>query len=1078
VLRSVQERRIERLLRRIEELQAWRNARQVQIPDWQFTGSDGQSRQLRMGDFWPVHEVPVQLTATAQIPGEWVGRPVELELWLGGEGFVKLSTGYQAGLNPMHHRFPVTEKATGGETIGIEVEAVPKGIFGSNIPEPRIERASLVIPEREVRGFERDLTMLYQACLQLNGHEVIPFLLDAAEAALSELAGAWPTDSDISISRYVLGFDNGLGSGVAAVPWDWVPEAIDAERPTMPTWSLPTPPRSLEPLPQEAVTAVKRAVATLNERLERIKQDYPPVGRLCLTGHAHIDLGWLWPVHETRRKTQRTFSTVLDLMDRYPDFTFNQSSAQAYAWMEEDDPGVFARIRQRVAEGRWEPSGGMWLESDCNVTGGEALVRQVVYGQRYFEKTFGKRNRVAWLPDVFGFSGGMPQILRGAGIDGFFTIKMYWNESNLFPYDLFQWEGIDGSRVLAHLFLNPGHGYNGNIVPLDTLGTWRNFRAKTKHPESLLAFGWGDGAGGPTEKMLENYARIKDFPAMPRLRMGSIEQFYASVDRDVLPSYVGELYFELHRGTLTTQARTKWLNRASEHRLVEAEAFAAIATLGGCPYPGDELETAWKTLLLNQFHDILPGSSINEVYKDTIPELEGVVATAIRIREEALAEISGVEGDDTTAGHVMVANAGLTPRPLRGLLQGRSEASATVAADGTPLITQATPEGLLISDPDRMIPGLGWTVVKMGGTESGRATEGAGHVRAEASGGGAVLENDELRVEIGADGTIGRLFDKANNREALADRANQLWTYVDKPRSWDAWDVDETYERDGEELGGVEKIEVVASGPVVGAVRVARKFRESRIVQTYQLWAGFRRLDIETEINWHERQVLLKARFPVAVRTHEATYETMYGAVRRSTNRNTSWEKAQFEGSAHRFIDMSEPGYGVAILNDGKYGHNARENVMTVSLLRSPLYPDPLADEGEHHFTYAVFPHAGDWTEAGVAAEAHALNSRLITVAAGPDTADGPGFVRVEGTELGLGTLKQAFDGNGLVLRVYEPNGARGPVTLRFAEPVKAVERVNLLEEPESGSIDLGDGGSVVRLDVRPFEVISLRIRR
>ena len=258
-----------------------------------------------------------------------------------------------------------------------------------------------------------------------------------------------------------------------------------------------------------------------------------------------------------------------------------------------------------------------------------------------------------------------------------------------------------------------------------------------------------------------------------------------------------------------------------------------------------------------------------------------------------------------------------------------------------------------------MIPGLGWTVVKMGSADSGKAAEGAGHVRAEASGGGAVLENDEIRVEIGADGTIARLFDKVNDREALADRANQLWAYVDKPRSWDAWDVDETYERDGEEIGGVEKIEVVATGPVLGAVRVERSLRESRIVQTYQLWAGFRRLDIETEIDWHERQVLLKARFPVAVRTHEATFETMYGVVRRPTRRNTSWEKAQFEGSAHRFIDMSEPGYGVAILNDGKYGHDARENVMTISLLRGPLYPDPLADEGEHRFTYSVFPHAG-----------------------------------------------------------------------------------------------------------------------
>ena len=372
------------------------------------------------------------------MPDDWAGHPLELELWLGGEGLVRLSTGLQAGLNPMHHRFAVAEQATDGNTIVIEAEVIPKGIFGTNIPEPRLDRAKFVVPQREVRAFERDLTMLLEVCEHLAGHDVVPLLLEAAEAALSELAGSWPTDTASTVSRYVLGYDNGLGAGAGAVPADWVSEAIDAARPTARTWSLPPAPASLVPLPAEAAEAVTRARSVLAERLERIKQDYPPVGRLCLTGHAHIDLAWLWPYAETRRKIRRTFSSVLDLMDRYPDFTFSQSSAQAYAWIEEDDPGVFARIMERVAEGRWEPSGRMWLEADCNLTGGESLVRHLVYGQRYFEQTFGKRHRVAWLPDVFGFSGGMPQILRGAGIDGFFTIKMYWNESNLFPYDLFE----------------------------------------------------------------------------------------------------------------------------------------------------------------------------------------------------------------------------------------------------------------------------------------------------------------------------------------------------------------------------------------------------------------------------------------------------------------------------------------------------------------------------------------------------------------------------------------------------------------------------------------------------------------
>ena len=479
MLRTPTERRLERLLRRIEELRAWRNARRADIPNWRFVAGYGVPHDLRLGNLWPVVDLPVRLTAEAHIPDEWAGEPLELELWLGGEGFVRLSTGLQAGLNPMHHRFHIADRAVGGQTITIEVEAVPKGIFGSHIPEPRLDRAALVVPQREARALERDLSTLMQVCEQLADHEVVPFLLDAAEAALSELADGWPSDTPTAVSRYVLGYDDGLGAGVGAVPSAWVLEAVDAARPTQATWSLPTAPRPLEPLPPDAVVAVGRARAVLSERLERIKRDYPPVGRLCLTGHAHIDLAWLWPLAETRRKIRRTFSTVLDLMDRYPDFTFNQASAQAYAWIEEDDPAVFARIKSRVDEGRWEPTGGMWLEPDCNITGGEALARHLIYGQRYLERTFGRRNRTAWLPDVFGFSGGMPQLLRGAGIDGFFTIKMYWNESTLFPYDLFQWEGIDGSRVLAHMFLNPGHGYNGNIAPLDTLGTWRNFRSKT-----------------------------------------------------------------------------------------------------------------------------------------------------------------------------------------------------------------------------------------------------------------------------------------------------------------------------------------------------------------------------------------------------------------------------------------------------------------------------------------------------------------------------------------------------------------------------------------------------------------------
>jgi alpha-mannosidase len=1075
------ERRHERIARRLEELRAWRNAREHPIPDWSFSAG-GTSTSLTLGDFWPVVATPVQFAAGGEVPEAWAGQPVELELWLGGEGFLRLSTGFRAGLDPFHHSFPISEAAQGGEQIAIEAEVVPKGMFGSHVAEPRLERAHFVVPHAEVRALERDLTMIAEAAQELGDHEVVPHLLEIVEAAFAIYGPVWPSDSDTAVSRLALGYTNPIGSGINSISASYGVEAYDVHPYSMPIWHLPPAPRPLEPLPDAALDAVRAARTEVARRLERLKQDYPPVGRLALTGHAHIDLAWLWPVAETRRKGRRTFATVLDLMERYPDFTFNQSSAQLYAWIEQDAPDLLELVKERVTEGRWEPIGGSWVEPDSQITGGESYVRQLLYGQRAFEAWFGKRSRVAWLPDVFGFSGGIPQLLRGAGITGFFTTKLNWNEENFFPYDLFTWEGIDGSRVTANMFrnLSPAHGYNGNIAPLDTLGTWQNFGGKRQHPESLLAFGWGDGGGGPSARMLENYARLREFPALPRLRMAHIEQYFAALPESGLPVWVGELYLEFHRGTLTTQARTKALNRASEHRLLEAEAFAAIAQLTGFTYPHDEIETAWKTVLLNQFHDIIPGSSIAEVYQDTIPELEGVVRTATAVRDAALAHLGGSEQDPASSQRVIVANAALASRPLTVLLAGQGNESSITASDGTTLPTQQVEEGLLVHDSARVVPGLGWLNLSTDPSALRSAAPDSSAVRAEQLAGGTILENELLRVEIGDDGTLRHVVDKVvGDRDALADRGNQLWVFVDKPRTYDAWDIEENYESEGNEIGGIESIEVVETGPLRGAVRVRRAWRDSRIEQTYRLLSGSRRLDFATRIDWHERQTYLQARFPLAVHSHEATYETLYGVTRRPTHRNTSWDAAQYEVSGHRFADLSEPNYGVALLNDAKYGYSAHGNVLTLSLLRSPLYPDPGADEGTHAFTYSLLPHAGDWTGGNVVSEAFALNSPLIAV---PAAGGGPQggidhFLHLDGLPLTLGSLKRAEDGEGLILRLHEPYGNRGRTTLRFPRPVQRVERVNLLEESDAGPAPvLSDGGLTVHLDPRPFEVISLRI--
>jgi alpha-mannosidase len=1063
--------RLERHARRIEELRLWRSAYESQVKAWRFVAGEGEAHDLSPGDFWPEIGIPVRLSAHARVPEEWAGLPVELELWLGGEGFVEISAGNgltSSGLNPFHRAFPVLDEARGGEPVEISAEVVSKGMFGSNVSEPRLELARLVVPQKEVRALERDLTAVFETCAALDDHEAVPRLLDALDEVAAVLATAWPTGTDMTLTRYLEGFAAPAGPTAGSLPPTYAEKLVEINRHLGEPWSLPPAPGALAPLPEKAGKAVHEARGLLAARLGRIKEDYPPVGGIALTGHAHLDLAWLWPVAETRRKGRRTFASVLGLMDRYEDFVFNQSSAQLYRWIEADDPELFERVKRRVAEGRWEPVGGSWVEPDCQIPSGEAFTRQLFYGQRYFQETFGRRCTVAWFPDTFGYSPGLPQLLRGAGLSGFFTYKLNWNETNDFPHDLFEWEGIDGTSVVAHTFENPGTDYNGDIVPRDLYGTWRNFGGKRHHQESLFSFGWGDGGGGPSEQMLENFARLRDFPAMPRLRMAHVGDFFDSLPEEELPRWVGELYLELHRGTLTTQARVKKLNREAEHRLQEAEAFATLAARGGAEYPGEDLERLWKTVLLNQFHDILPGSSISEVYKDTHRELEEAVADAEKLRDRALRELT-IDGGNP-AGGAIVANAALNPRPLTAVLQGT--ASGTVLApDGEPLPTQRTDGGLLIHAPDRPVAGLGWTSVEVRDASPAEAPATPG-VRVDERDGGHVIENELLRVEIGADGSLHGVYDKESEREVLEGRGNGLFAYADKPANWDAWDVEAGYEAEGEEVPPAESVEVVEDGPLRAAVRVQRRFHGSRISQTYVLLSGSRRLDVETHVRWHERQVLLRALFPLRVRSHEATFETMHGVVRRPTHRNTSWDEARFEVGAHRFADLSEPGYGVALLNDGKYGHSARDNVLGISLLRGPLYPDPLADEGEHRFTYSLFPHPGDWTEAGVAREAHRLNSPLI-VTEGRTKPAAYGLLETEGLELALGALKPADDERGEILRLYEPHGARGECTLRFAEAPGSVQRTNLLEEPE-GMVEVRDG--TVRLAVRPFEVVTLRI--
>jgi alpha-mannosidase len=1007
---------------RIDELRFWIDSATLDLNEWRFEG-----QPLKLGEGWPRREELVTLEhPQVRVPDEWSIDAARLDLDVGGEGLVRLLyAGGEVeplGLDAYHKRFRLHDR-----NFAIFVEAVARFPFGVPNRDPRLLRARLVVIEPAVDRLVRKLQLIVETARSLAGHDVAVPLIAAAERALDSLE--WPSGTDAYLAR--------VRSGAEM-------QAI---------WELPAENRAaVRGLCDGERASVELAIESLEDDLKPMCERYPREGLIALTGHAHIDLAWLWPIEETRRKAQRTFSTVVELMDQYPELIFNQSTAQLYAFIEQDDPNLFERIQERAARGQWEPVGGMWVEPDTNMVAGESLVRQLLYGQRYFQQHFGTIHNVCWLPDVFGFTPALPQLLKRAGIDNFFTIKLTWSETNTFPYDLFWWEGLDGTRVLAHMFNNPGaddtdtSGYNADPGPAAFTDTWQNYRGKHFFPESLLSIGYGDGGGSVTTEMMERARELENFPALPASHFSTVQDFYDRAQQAVagsdLPVWLGELYLELHRGTLTSQGLTKYSHRRAERSLVAAETVASMRHLLGGPEP-TSLEDHWRVLLRNEFHDILPGSGIREVNDRAAAEMFGVAREASASIDRDLQHIVDETVPPGDNAGVMALNPDLSARPFR--VQLTEQFPGAQAVEGGSVLASGT-----------LIPGLGVrTIVDF--SPSGPVSVSPQH-----------LENQYLRVDLAPDGTLTRLFDKLTGREVLAGSANSIWAYVDKPPSWDAWDVDAGYTRAGEEVSADEPITVLEAGPHRVALRVMRSFRSSTISQDIRLWSNSPRLDFKTTIDWHDRRWLVKARFPVAVRSVTASFETAFGIIERSTHRNTSWDTARFEVAAHRFVDLSEPGYGVALLNDGKYGHDVLGNILGISLLRSPIYPDPLADEGVQSFTYSLLPHAGGLEAGGVLMESEDLNMPSIARLVKTNGDSAWQAMTVQGLPLGLACLKVLEDGGGLVFRTYEPYGARGEVTAITPEGWSCDVELDLLENPE-GPTEQFFG---------PFQVRSWRLRR
>jgi len=796
-------------------------------------------------------------------------------------------------------------------------------------------------------------------------------------------------------------------------------------------------------------------------------------------GHAHLDTAWLWPIRETRRKFVRTATNVLELLGRFGEFRFLCSQAQQYAWLEEDAPGVFERVRAAVEAGVWEPGGAMWIEPDANCPSGESLIRQVLHGERYWTRAFGERGRQSfvYLPDTFGFPATLPGIMRACGLDAFITNKLSWNTVTTFPHTHFVWRGLDGSEVVAHC--TPGGDYNASQTPRELRRGEANHRT---HPAEgpaayLQPFGFGDGGGGPTDWSIRNTQLAADCDGLPRCRLARTDAFLDALREQAeaggLPVWDGELYLELHRATLTTQSRLKIANRRAEHALALAEVMTFAGPESVEPEVGAKamahLDRAWKLTLLNQFHDILPGSSIGEVYEDARRDHDEVETLTERLIGKAMKRWA--KAFDTTDADepAMVVN----PAPV--------ERSGVVEV--------GTDEGPRLKFV-KHAPAWGAKVIDLA------ASSGCVPVTVAVSGEGAerrcALSNGVIEAVLDARGrllSVARIGGRDAVAEDTADEGlNVLALYTDRPHAWDAWDIDPGYEGSARIVGGVcERFEVVEEGPLRVRVRTERALGErSRVAQEFVLDAGSPRLDICSEVDWREEHTLLRALFPVDVRATEATYAVQFGHVRRPTHRNRETDAAMFENCAHGWVDVSEPGLGVAVLDDGKYGRSCDENTLGVTLLRAPTHPDPEADRGEHRFTYSVMPHEGDWRAAGVDAEAACLNAplRAVVPAIDQEGAAGAEWAPVElvypedsgeTARAQVVAIKRAEDSERLVVRLVEVHGGRGEVALRWGLDVAAVRAVDALERAiDDDRVGLDEGVTLLRL--APFEIVTLEV--
>lgn len=1037
---------VERKLRELEKniytdyvhIPKWRTKTGIYEDFGKYSEVEKHESEIGIGEHWICKDHLTRwFRANVEVPEEFVGKKAVLLLEFGGEGLVRINgreisalTSYLNVRPSTRTRVDISSVIHETRKLEIDVECgmnyMEFASFrrqGKTEIEYTFKEAGMALVDEAVEKYYFDLKTAFEALKTLENPAA---RIQESSLFLSETANDMEKLLKLQDPYVYLKVKNAIAESVTLLEFNLSRE--------------------------ELVRSIEAAGKKLEEELGNIP--HSPHALIKFVGQGHIDTAWLWTLRETLRKTAKTFSNVLSLMDAYPEFIFAFSQPQLFEYMKEYFPDMYQRIKEKVGNGQLELVGNTWVEMDANLPSGESLIRQILYGKQFFEKEFGKSSDVFWMPDVFGYSWALPQIIKKSGMKYFFTSKLNNNSTNKFPYSLFRWKGIDGTVIPAYLQrLN----YNGDFCPQTVETIYNRFEQKDCCDEILMTFGYGDGGGGPSYQMLETGRRLKEFPGLQNTEIATAQSYFEDIMRyePELPEWNDEMYFEHHRGTYTSQADMKKANRKNEFLYRNTEILCSIAeALWGCTYPYEKLLEGCKRMLTNQFHDILPGSSIAAVYQQAKKDNQEIKAIAQSEYEKAVD--NWVENIPHRKGDFLIINT--LPWKVSGMAK---------ACNQDKIIERWVEE----------VPAFGYKLISKEECEVPGRLEENRIIHDESN-----MENDFMKIQLDSHGNIASIWDKEAEREVLEDgkRSNLLRIFEDKPANETAWNIELEYQNKYWNLDKLEEAKIIENTADRGILRQVRAFGNSRFVQDIIVYKHSRRIDFRTEVNWQEREKMLKAEFNVDILAGHAAYEIQFGAIERPNHWNTARDKARFEVCGHKWADLSEADYGVALMNDCKYGYDIKGKCMRLTLLRAAVDPDPEADKGSHEFTYSLYPHLHGWQQGNVVLAGYELNSPLHAVCCEKDKDAGnriseQGFLNTDADNVVIDTVKKAENGDGWIIRVYESIGKKTNVNLNCNLPAEIVEECNLMEETERS---LKSTDKKVRFTINPYEIKTFRMKR